>query len=197
MDHQVCESLLPAYIHGHLDREQAVAVAQHLVYCVDCQRSLQLANQLRLQLATESDELIAGLQTERMEANFDRLWTDLDVENAGAQRHWMLRRWRIAAPLSLCVILALLWRLPLSNPSGDFRTLAEAPASHEAGQIRVLLADDLSQADLRRLLATAETEIVAGPGERGVLTLRSVDPDHSLQLLRQHPQVLLAELASY
>lgn len=203
LDHVVCESLLPAYLHGHLDKAQSQAVGLHVARCSQCQRALQLANQLRTQLAAESVALGAGLQQERADANFERLWSRLETEGtqqAPALSPGMFVRpgWRIAALLGVTVLAVLLWRSPFLGTGGaEYQTLADSAVVTTGDRIRILFADDLSQSALQQLLADANSEIVAGPSARGVFTLQAQNVEQAMTRLRQHPKVILAEVSSY
>lgn len=203
LDHAVCESMLPAYLHGHLDKAQSQAVALHVAQCSQCQRALQLANQLRAQLAAESAALGTGLQQERVDANFERLWSRLETEGtqqAPARSSGMFVRpgWRVGALFAVMVLAVLLWRSPVNDIRiAEYQTLADPAAVTTGDRIRILFADDLSQSALQQLLAETNSEIVAGPSVRGVFTLRAHNVEQAVTRLRQHPKVILAEVASY
>lgn len=205
LDHQTCESLLPAYIHGHLEKQMSQAVARHIADCSQCQHALQMANHLRMQLANDTDALHSHLQLDHIDANFERLWAQLEThtENPTPPTHEPpppLRR-KYARPgvalLGVGLLLLSGALLTHSTRQSHYQTLADAPVAASDARLRVLFDDNIPLATLQQILLQSKSEIVAGPTHRGVFTLRTADSTRALALLRQHPHVLVAETASY
>ena len=91
--------------------------------------------------------------------------------------------------------------------AGAFRTLADPaagnpPAADEVPAVRLVLRDDATAAEVRELLAEVGGEVVAGPSQAGVYTIRLAGLAETpgaveavLDRLRRHPAVAFAEPA--
>jgi hypothetical protein len=90
----------------------------------------------------------------------------------------------------------LVWRAP--SPPKLYPTLSSVPqeAPSTGQQIRLVFADDITERELRALLASVGGTITAGPSLMGVYTveLASSRPlDAVLDVVRVHQKVRLAE----
>lgn len=217
--HQKVTELLPWYINGTLDSVERQEVEAHLAVCEACRD--EWAHCRDLATAVRSTEDIAWAPSRehlsRLMARSDaaekppsvthRWWKRL--RTAHRSYRTMLQqlpsfvRWGLAAQGALILLLMSIvaWQ-ELFSPAVLYRTLSDVrqPAPPMQGQIRVVFADDMTEAEMRALLTSLDGTIINGPSALGVYTVAMSDaassPDRLnlvLATLRRHPKVRLAE----
>jgi len=226
LSHDECTVMLPLYVHGKLDAQDQLSVVDHLRHCKLCQAELHLANRVRDHFHHNSEALTSALSPERVSANFDRLWTQIETEQAANSanngflvqyknpswsQHLDRIRYGLAAGFSFVILFAFIavvigWYtqqvhtdnpLPGYEQSQIFHTLGSPPPNGDLQAIRAVFADDMPQRTLQELLAKCQAQIVSGPSAEGVYTLKVNNPKSAIAQLRANPRVLLAEPSSY
>jgi hypothetical protein len=212
---EVRESL-PWLANETLAGAERARVEAHLAACAPCRAEAERCRAERAALRAE--DLTAPsphpAQLERLLARIERSESGAGETGPGASRGpaALLRRTprpvRIALAAELVAIAGLgllLARAPGDLPpataatsAAPFRTLSDPPAG-ETGALRVVFDPAATEAEVRALLLSAGSEIVAGPSPGGAYTLRLVPAAHGpalgevLALLRADPRVRLAE----
>ncbi len=219
--HQKVTELLPWYINGTLDGVERQEVEAHLAVCAACRD--EWAHCRDLATAVRSTEDIAWAPSRehlsRLMARIDaaekppsvthRWWERLRASWRGyrtmLQQLPSFVRWGLAAQGALILLLVsvVAWQ-GLFSPAAFYLTLSDVgqPAPPMQGQIRVVFADDMTEAEMRALLSSLGGAIINGPSALGVYTVVMSDaansPDRfnvALAILRKHPKVRLAEPA--
>jgi anti-sigma factor RsiW len=212
--HRRTQELLPWFLNGTLEGDEAHQVEEHLRGCPACRAELECMNVLR------SDYVESELAPEAQEA-FDRLRPRLLDEPAPASRPrriapraaprrtpvpaWATARlapipiWvKLALTAQFTLIFALGWQVLQTDRSPTaFHTLAQAGApEHAAGSLVVVFDPNASQRDVARILHGCGGRVVDGPTTPSNGYVLAV-PDGSLNValtrLRAEPAVVLAE----
>ncbi len=197
------------YANGTLPAEERSGVEAHLAECDACSHELGFLEELGSQIR-ESEAMLLSPErsfrelTGRIDAIEAAEQGTLDWADIGriVRARLMRPAWRPAlAALALLLVVLLSWSaLSVSRPS--FRTLssAETPIEGSAPIVRLVFDDVATAEEIQALLNGSGAEIVAGPSEYGVYTVRldpSAQPRHldaTLSALRRHPAVRFAEL---
>lgn len=217
--HQKVTELLPWYINGTLDSTERQEVEAHLAVCAACRD--ELARCRDLATAARSTEDIAWAPSRehlsRLMARIDAVekppsvtpswWERLRASWRGyrtiLQQLPSFVRWGLAAQGALILLLVsvVAWQ-GLFSPAAFYHTLSDVgqPALPMQGQIRVVFADDMTEAEMRALLSSLGGTIINGPSALGVYTVAMSDAANSpdrlylvVATLRRHPKVRLAE----
>lgn len=191
MRHDEAQALLPWYANATLSAGEHAALDAHLAACASCRaelaRCMALAEAVERRAAahtwTPSDAHWLGVQR-----NVQRAWRAAPGP-AQAAPGWPARlrqafaatprpvRWTLAAQggLAFALALALVIRIDQPAPQADYQTLSRpaAPPSQalQSPQLQIAFADDLSERELRALLAEFGATIVGGPNTVGVYTV--------------------------
>jgi hypothetical protein len=212
--HQEVWELLPWYVNGTLAGQELQRVETHLAVCESCQRELIHCHELATAVqtaaevawepsATHLERLLARLDTTAAQRPGRQSWWQTLQELLGHGRTVLqstpaLMRWALAAQGALIVLLAgvLVWRTPV--PPKLYPTLATAPqaVSRTGQQIRLVFADEITERELRTLLASVGGVITDGPSPMGVYTVeipQSTPVAAVLDVVRAHQKVRLAE----
>lgn len=205
MTHDEAALSLPWLVNGTLEGPELQAVEQHVRSCVTCRRELTRQRELRGAVRAGT---VLGASRAR---SFDALMQRIDgapppAQTVGASSHDSVLRRRPQALLAMAAGLAgivLIAGLLMTGDTGDrhqpaFRTLGSDEALPPTGPVlRVVFAETATEEDLRRLLQDHALEIVGGPSDAGVYTLRPVDEGvdlaASIARLRQRPEVIFAQ----
>jgi hypothetical protein len=109
-------------------------------------------------------------------------------------------RWTMAAQGAFVVVLAValvVVEMEAPDEGALYQTFSTPDATTQsAGQIRLVVDDQITERELRELLLTIDATIVQGPTRMGVYTLALKQPgdvELSLQTLRSNSRVKLAE----
>jgi Putative zinc-finger len=217
--HQQTWELLPWYVNGTVDGLEHEAVEVHLSTCMVCQAELA-----RCRDVAETVQKAEDLSWVPSSAHLSRIMHRIDTAEAQPSRagDWWQRwrahclgyrtmlqatspfiRWGLAAQGALILLLVsvMAWQGLFSSET-LYRTLSDAghQASPVHGQIRVVFTNDMTEHELRTLLADIGGTISKQPSAVGVHTV-AIDgaagsPERVgavLATLRAHPKVLLAE----
>jgi anti-sigma factor RsiW len=213
LSHQECWELLPWHANGTLEPEEAGRVDEHLAACAICREELRACRELAASLpGAEADP--------EPEPGLARVIARIDAEPA-ARRPRPDRRWRAlwaATPrpvrATLAAQAAALGALAFgvfalgagaraAPPAAEplYRTLSAPQAAAAAGAVRLRLvfADDATEAAIRALLLEAGARLVDGPTRFGVYTVElpagDGGPERLLARLDDDPAVVFAEPA--
>ncbi len=194
-------ALLPWYVTGRLDAEDALRVEAHLPTCTQCQADLAAERRLQAALG-ELDELVgdadAGFEAlrERLTPRPPRL--QAGVDRVGRQWRdsapWL--RWAVAAELALLVIAGAALVVPhgAPAPSAQYRTLGAAPDSDTANVV-VVFRPEVRESELRKTLRDSRARLVGGPTSADAYLLH-VDATRraaAIEQLRKQGTIVLAE----
>lgn len=195
--HDEAQRLLPWLVNGTLDTDEREWLLQHLDACSDCQHELQ--EQRALQSACAGDASLAG----NVDAGWQRMqrrlaaptrpvtvnWRDSWLARWQQAPRWMA--WALAAQMALLVALGMVawWPQPET-----YHTLG-ASSPPATGNLVIVFDPQLSEGELRRLLAASDARIVDGPNDAGAYVL-AVPPSRAASVrdaLRAAPGVTLVE----
>jgi hypothetical protein len=186
--HAQAQHLLPWYVTGALDDEEAARIETHLLDCPECREDAAIETALAHQVRTLPCDVERGWAT---------LKARIDGVKAAPRKLPLLGRrisigWAVAAQAaSLAILVPLLTLSPL-RPQWHYRTLGAAPAS---GNLIVVFKPEASEATLRAILMRNQARIVDGPTAADAYVLR-VDPGRHaavLARLRGDPAIAVAE----
>jgi anti-sigma factor RsiW len=214
--HRQAWELLPWYVNGTLSGQDLDLVTGHLSGCAACAEEVARCRDLAVAVGAMST-----VQTAPSAERLARLLARIDAIEAGGGtggwREWVRRsidglrellqstpaptRWALAAQSALVVVLVatVAWQMAVS-PS--YRTLASGadPVARGRAQIRVVFAEDISEREMRAVLARVDGRIIDGPSTVGAYTVQVPVPaaasdqvTRELDLLRSQPKVRLAE----
>jgi hypothetical protein len=217
--HQQMWELLPWYVNGTLDGLEHEEVEAHLSICMACQAELGRCRDVAASVRKDED-----LSWMPSSAHLSRIMHCIDAAEAQPSRteDWWQRwrayclgcrtmlqetsrfvRWGLAAQGALILLLVsvMAWQGLFSSET-LYRTLSDTghQVSPVHGQIRVVFTNDMTEQELRTLLADIGGAISKHPSALGVHTV-DIDGAASspecvsavLATLRAHPKVLLAE----
>jgi hypothetical protein len=219
--HGECWNLLPWIANESAAAKDVAQVEAHLRDCRECQEELEFQRQLRNAIRAE-DAIVLAPQTS-LQKLMQRIDTveDLDDDEQGAApaasaapiatarrqpARWS--RWLpIAAAVQGVAITGLLGALWMQAQSHDELTAGRyivrtAPAETvlRGSGIRVVFAGDVALDDMNRVLRAIDAQIIAGPSEAGVYTLRlaadaadKADIEKAIAQLRADHHVMFAE----
>ncbi len=213
--HHVTE-LVPWYVNGTLEGQDRDAVTAHLSGCPACREEVAQCQTLAAAVQSARDAAWAP-RPDRLA----RLLASIELLEAsdGRRAGWRLRwraglewlgdlfqrtpgpvRWGLAAQAALLVLVVGLavWPGALS-PRASYRTLAE-DGDRRVRQtlIHVVFVEEISEREMRTLLARVQGKIVDGPSAVGLYTVAvgASTPDQVMPIvtiLRGDPKVRLAE----
>lgn len=184
IDHRAAARLLPWLGQDRLDGPELEQLLDHLKVCRVCRAELprlaDLNHAVQLLGDAEALEKKEAARLPRLMARIERYEVERgrslgrnhfeSWRRKGRRLEW--RHFLIGAQTAALLVLALfLWR---SSPTPTFETLSNAPVSGSmaSGSWRLVFAPELREAEARTLLIENEFEIVAGPTQRGVYTVR-------------------------
>lgn len=210
MNDAACSSdaarLLPWFVTGRLDADDAARVEHHLRTCESCRAEVEHDRALHA-LLTGDDRPAALSPT----AGFQALMTRIsETERAMPEATpppseappptRRASRWLAAVVVVQALALALLgtalWRD--TEAPAPYRTLTQGASSAATAHLRVVFAAETTAGELGTLLAAIDARIVDGPSPAGAYALALADADDqalasSLATLRSNPRVLFAE----
>lgn len=200
--HRYVQDLLPWYASGAIEDSERRIVETHLGECAECQRQLRWHQALREAIAATGP---AGAEPQ---AALAKLQPRLDASGRPLRRVWAWARailqGRAPAPgwlgyalaAQACLIVALAWVLERPGAESSYHTLSQAaPAANAQPSIVVVFDPELPEKELRRILRSTDTRIVAGPTDAGAYLLAAQGRDVSAALgaLRARKGVRFAE----
>jgi len=220
--HQEVWELLPWYVNRTLEAQEQAHVEQHLVRCSACQEEVTRCHHIATAVCLAEEPMPSPSP-----ARFATLMAQIEATEAvghPTRRWWAtlrhaLRRYgalfsgtpRVArvvlaveGALVLLLAVVLVWQVQ-SAPDALYTTLSrpmDRPA-HLWGQIRLVVADQMTVRELRELLLGVQATIINGPSPLGVYTVAvpwvASPPDPLqpvLEVFHAHPHVLWAERAA-
>lgn len=217
--HQEIWELLPWYGNGTLEGRELQVVKDHLATCTFCQEEVTRLSEVGTAIHAAEDVALSP-----QPGQFSRLMARIEAAEALREQGggwWGVMHARVieyrsllnATPgvarlaliaqfaLILLLLGVIVWQ-SLSGRGPEYRTLSDVTAPMQQGrvQISVVFAEDISEREMRELLATVGGNIIKGPSPLGVYTvdlpLSQSSPDPIGALLdhfRSHRKVRLAE----
>lgn len=193
---------LPWLANGSLDEVQTRRCEQHLAECPECREELQAQQALRESIQTQESVLhTPHASLRKLMARIDGDPLSAAPAPSGPQRRRL--RWLAAAVVIQAMGLIGLagfmsWRLHELREAPRYATLSSTATQPVAGPVaRVVFTASTSVADLSDLLRAHQAEIVAGPSEAGVYTVKlGSDETATVARLRENPMVRFIELAA-
>jgi anti-sigma factor RsiW len=214
--HARAELVIPWLVNGSLPAEAEPAVREHIAVCPECREDYE--EQLRVSEAMRTD----GPLVFAAEPSYQKLLARMQNREAGREpREEPLElplarpthpfrqpspvvRWLAAAVVLQAFALgvgAWVWHSSSAAPDTPYRTLTSAAPSYVSGpRVRVLFRTDLSVGALQSVLQDAGANIIDGPADGNVYTLRFTRPPRSraafekrIAALRANPSILFAE----
>jgi anti-sigma factor RsiW len=194
--HEQAQQLLPWYVNGTLEADEAATVEAHLAECAEC----------RADLAAEQ---VLSREVAALPLDVEHAWSTLKdrIDAAGPPRRLaepvpFLRRkvaigWALGGPLAAAAAVAFAVAVVPSAPSPTgqtYRALGSAPTV-APGNALVMFRPDARDGDLRAALTKAGARIVDGPTASGAYVVRIAPASRvqALDGLRATPQIVLAE----
>lgn len=194
--HEQAQQLLPWYVNGTLEADEAAMVEAHLAECAECRADLAAEQVL-------AREIVA------LPLDVEHAWSMLSerIDAAGPPRRLaepvpFLRRkvamgWVLGGPLAAAaaVAFAVVVVPGAPSPAGEtYRALGSAPTA-APGNALVMFKPDARDGDLRDALTKAGARIVDGPTASGAYVVRIAPASRAQALdgLRATPQIVLAE----
>jgi len=194
--------LLPWYVTGRLDADEAARVEAHLAACPECQAELQLERRLSTEvtnLPLETEHAWAGMLNKLRHPRRPARAAFGEWISAAAGRSLASLRagapwlgWAAAAGLGVLVFASAPVQ-PAKGPA-PYHALASA-AAPPAGNVVVVFRPDAREQTIRRALREAGARLVDGPtaADAYVLQVPSGSRERALSSLRARRAVVLAE----
>lgn len=202
LPHDDARALLPWLVNDSLSTTEREQVEAHANACIVCRRELEDLEKLRASVQhVANSSRVPELDMQRINARIDAmLLTENRLSRAFASVRELFRHpWRLAFVAQSVVIVGLVVFFFAKNPEPvQFTTLTSPELLAPEGNIRVVFDPDLDADAIANMLKRLELDLVSGPSERGVATLRSVRPvnessrDELLSQLLDQPGVLFA-----
>ena len=210
--HREIQELLPWYVNGTLRGAEAARVDAHLAECRYCRDELEQCRALPAAVKDANENTWSPSAT-----HFAELMRRIDATAAvrtqlqgltARAKDWFAwfgatpspARWALGLQGALVLMLGvtLLFAPPESK---IYETLSNAPLHAVSGPaiFKIMFADDITGKELSGLLQSLNASIIAGPSAIGVYTIQapgrasSSSAVQTVQALRAHPKVLLAE----
>lgn len=194
--HEQAQHLLPWYVNGTLEADEAAMVEAHLAECADC----------RADLAAEQ---VLSREVAALPLDIEHAWSTLSdrIDAAGppcrlAEPVSFLRRkvamgWALGGPLAAAAAVAFAVAVVPGAPSPagkTYRALGSVPTA-APGNALVMFRPDTRDSDLRAALTRAGARVVDGPTATGAYVVRIASDrrGQAIDGLRASPQIVLAE----
>jgi anti-sigma factor RsiW len=190
--HEQTQTLLPWYVTGQLEAEEAALVEGHLRDCRDCRAEFRLEQRLEASVAGlpfDTDLGWAEVRA-RLAAQDDRRGLAAAVSRALSPAGRV--GWTIAAQFVL-VIAAIGMLLPLSQPA-RYHALGAARTA-PPGDVIVMFRPQAQAQDLSRALRDSGARLVDGPTAADAYVLAAPPGGRSATLarLRANDDIVMAE----
>ncbi len=211
--HNVIWELLPWYVNDSLSPQELTEVETHLSDCPICQVEVARCKQLNQSIKSNERETWTPSAP-----HFAKILDDVDAHEKRAttkkSSSWLANwlPWLSATPSPARFALGLQGALVLVLgatlfyrgvvPTDEFRTLSNpGPTAQTLGaQIRVVFADDISEKEMRALLLSISSRLIAGPSSLGVYTIAlstensAPNVNQAIAQLRSSSKIRLAEI---
>lgn len=201
--HQQVQSLLPWYVTGTLDEDEAAAVEAHLAECDECRADLATERALGSEVALASMDVDQGWAAMRERiagaAPAAALPTPQSDKVVPLRRKPLLGRrisigWALAAQAAALALVVGGVAATWPAPDHVYHALGAAPSPQAANAI-VIFRPDATERAIRAALTLNSATLVGGPTASDAYVLH-VDPARradALASLRANRDVVLAE----
>jgi len=203
--HDYCWKMLPWFVTGRLSKEDSQRIERHLEACAACRAELAEQRELCMHVRrSEPVTLAPHASLQKMLARLDdEESTELGIEmpaevavdvTATKQHKPVGYRWLAVAAaaqtVAIGLLLALLWQQTSEVMTAPrFATLSSSSVIPADGTLlRVVFKPETSADDVKALLLSLDAQVIAGPTEAGVYTLRlprSLTEEETLRTLAQ------------
>lgn len=211
--HNEIWEILPWYVNDSLSPQELADVEAHVKDCALCEAEVARCKNLNQSVKSNDRETWSPSAP-----HFARI---LDIVDGYEKRvttkkssSW-LANWlpwlsatpgpaRFALGLQGALVLVLATTLIYRGlvPTENYHTLSDpAPRTQNAGmKIRVVFAEDISEKEIRTLLLSISSKLVAGPSSLGVYTIAlsqeqsAPNANQAIKQLRASPKIRLAEI---
>jgi Putative zinc-finger len=212
-NHREVWELLPWYANGTLGLEEANKVEYHLAHCTACQSELTRCEAEYGAVSTRRDDLWTPSREHfaKVLANVEAFEARHEAKSGwfdalASYFPWLKStpqpaRWALAFQGALVVALASVLLLRALAPVETYQTLSKPGEERLAHgpQLRLVFHPDVTERELRTLLADLHASIVQGPSSVGAYTVELASEASDAKLkqtlakLRADPSVRLAE----
>lgn len=219
-DHETITLLLPWQVNGRLSEDESRRVESHLQNCQACREQVLQLQTLKQHVVSETPAWQPSAQHfSQLMANVERLeqaskQNTYQTKPGAAQKTWRellnsflqmpaALRWTMALESVALVVLVALLSAPakiwLASTDNPYQTLSDDTPQHSAAgasvRIRLLFQDQLTAAEITKLLKRAGLSIHDGPSELGFYFIETPQnrAEQALAILRGDPGVRLAE----
>lgn len=204
LTHRQAAELLPWFVMGKLDLQDAERFAAHLDNCAVCEAEVKAECELRElygSVSLHGPVPWTGVRPTMMPAFDSRPRHGLRNRLRQGMAYVRRKDRRVMALVSgqaavICLLLVSAPGVqpPLPSDDATYRGLSGAPVVAR-GNALVMFDPEATERQIRAALASVRATIVDGPGEGGayLIQLAPADRDQSLRLLRSQSAIALAE----
>jgi hypothetical protein len=209
MPHGEAWDLIPWLVNERASEDECRRMSVHLASCAECREEVE--QQKRLRRLVASDNRIDSVPG----ASLQKLWARIDTQPANeiaakvdapkeSGRRFNRSRYLVGAlaaavtieAVGLTLLGGMLWS-QMSGAPASYRTLSAPNSFSSDADVRAVFAPSLTVSELQTLLNQLDLEIVGGPSESGVYSLKRAHDEASAQAaaarLRSQPGVRFAE----
>lgn len=216
--HEYCWNMLPWFVTGRLSGEDTQRIERHLESCAACRAELAEQRELCMHIRRDEPVLLApqgSLQKMMARIDANASTNDASPEESASDlpaaiptRPRRSYRWLAIAAALQAVTIAFLLTMVLRQTTHDmtaprFSTLTTgSTAIDSAASLRVVFKPDTQAAAMQSLLRSVNAQVMAGPTEAGVYTLRLTtaaderEVSRALSQVRADKSVIFAERVS-
>lgn len=210
--HRECWTMLPWFVTSRVSAHDRKRIERHLLECADCRTELDAQRAICEHMRGDEAVLLApNASLQKLMARIDGASPVTPSSEAQVSQRSKAAgpaRWLAVAAavqtIAIGALLTLLWQQRESEISAPrFITLSEPTTIAGQGPIlRIVFSNEATANELQDLLHGIGAQVVAGPSEAGVYTLRlheelePRDVASTLQSVRAHPEVIFAEHVS-
>ncbi len=203
--HQTVQELLPWYVNGTLEPQEAALVEAHLQTCEACRAELQTDRAMGALAASASLDVECGWAAMKARIEGEAAPRSINHSQRASPRArrpspparlpaQRFNGWLIATNAACLLAIAgvaLVWAHP---PQAQYHALS-APKADMAGNVVVMFKPTMSEQSLRETLRAARARLVDGPTDTDayVLHVAAADRAKSLAGLRANGDVVLAQ----
>jgi hypothetical protein len=208
--HEYCWNLLPWFVTGKLSGDDIQRIERHLETCAACRAELAEQRELCMHIRRDEQVLLAPQASlQKMMARIDASTSedhdhddgrDLDREATPPVSAPILKKSRpprwlaIAAALqavTIAFLLTLVGRQTADEMTAPrFTTMTSPTIANEGGaSLRVVFKPETQAAAMQSLLRSVNAQVIAGPTEAGVYTLRLASGVNEHELARALSQI--------
>lgn len=200
--HRQVQNLLPWFVNGSLDEDEAAAVEAHLAECDECRADLESEFALGREVSVASLDVDQGwaAMRARIEGGDGVLAAPPLPDNVVSIRRKPFLRspiaigWAIAAQAAVLALVVGGIELTRSEPTHVYHALGSAPVP-ATGNVIVIFRPDATEQAMRAAFTRTGASLVGGPtpSDAYVLHIDIARRDNALAVLRGDRNVVLAE----